>query len=119
MLPAGEVAMSDDPRLKIPDVLNQPVAPRVMGNRKNPDDSMWGMAKAWGIALDFIFTIFAAAALGYGFDYWKKTAPTGVMIGLAIGFVVAFIRIVRSTMKEDRAEDDRRKAAREPGKIIP
>jgi F0F1-type ATP synthase assembly protein I len=70
---------------------------------------MWGMAKAWGTALDFIFTIIAGGALGYGWDYWKKTAPTGLMIGLAIGFVVAFIRIVRSTLKEER-EETRRKA---------
>lgn len=111
--------MSEDPRLKIPDVLQKPVAPGVVGQRKSPDESMWGMARAWGIAFDFIFTIIAGAALGYGFDYWKKTAPTGLMIGLAIGFIVAFIRIVRSTMKEERAEDERRKAAREPGRIVP
>jgi F0F1-type ATP synthase assembly protein I len=100
--------MSDDPRLKIPDVLQESNAPARKSAAK-ADSGMWGMAKAWGIALDFIFTIFAAAALGYGWDAWKKTAPTGLMIGLALGFVIAFIRIVRATMKEER-EDARRRA---------
>jgi F0F1-type ATP synthase assembly protein I len=110
-----------DPRLRIPDVLREPeggegsvratksVVPGVSGPN---DGGFWGMAKAWGIALDFIFTIIAGAALGYGFDYWKKTAPTGLMIGIGIGFVVAFIRIVRSTLKEQRAEDERKKQSR-------
>ncbi|MBY0308570.1 MAG: AtpZ/AtpI family protein [Phycisphaerales bacterium] len=105
---------SSDPRLRIPDVLREPtgaarpgrsVVPGVSGGSHS---AFWGMAKAWGIALDFIFTIIAGAALGYGYDYWKKTAPTGLMIGIAIGFVVAFIRIVRSTLKEQRAEEERK-----------
>ena len=70
---------------------------------------MWGMAKAWGVALDFVFTVMAGGALGWGFDKWRGTAPNGVMVGLALGFVVAFIRIVRATLRQER-EDARRKA---------
>ncbi|HZW07987.1 MAG TPA: AtpZ/AtpI family protein [Phycisphaerales bacterium] len=101
--------MSDpqsDPRLKIPEVLREPVA---KAKPARSDSGMWGMAKAWGTALDFIFTIIAGALLGYGFDRWKGTAPTGLMVGLALGFVVAFIRIVRSTLRQER-EETRRKA---------
>lgn len=106
--------MSDpasDPRLQIPEVLREPTpgTPAAKPARSNPDAGMWGMAKAWGIALDFLFTIFAGAALGWGFDYWRKTAPVGLMVGLAVGFVVAFIRIVRVSIRQDR-EEARRKA---------
>jgi F0F1-type ATP synthase assembly protein I len=76
----------------------------------DPDAGMWGMAKAWGIALDFIFTIVAGAGLGWAADrYWTKSPPTGLMIGLALGFVVAFIRIVRGTIKQDREETARKR----------
>ncbi|MGD9689556.1 MAG: AtpZ/AtpI family protein [Phycisphaerales bacterium] len=77
--------------------------------KKDPDAGMWGMAKAWGTALDFIFTIVAGAALGWGFDRWQGTEPKGMMGGLAVGFVVAFIRIVRSTLRQERLEQQKRR----------
>lgn len=71
-----------------------------------------GIAKAWGTALDFLFTIFAAALLGWLFDRWKGTAPTGLMVGCGLGFVLAFVRIVRSTLKQERAEQAAKDASR-------
>ena len=55
-----------DPRLEIPQVLREPAGSAGPGTPAQPrraDAGMWGMAKAWGIALDFLFTIFAGAAL--------------------------------------------------------
>jgi len=67
-----------------------------------------GMAKAWGTALDFVFTILAGAGLGWLFDWWRQTLPWGLLAGLALGFVVAFWRIVQATQREEAAERERR-----------
>lgn len=114
---AANPPSADDPRLAIPDVLKRPVpkpesmraAERAEGQSES---TMLGMARAWGVALDFIFTIFAGAAIGWGIDHWQKTSPKGLMGGLALGFVIAFIRIVRGTIKQDRLEQARRNQKR-------
>lgn len=64
---------------------------------------MVSTAKAWAVAFDFIFTIIAGAVLGWLADRWQGTNPRGLLIGLSLGFVLAFIRIVRHAQKEDRA----------------
>lgn len=92
----------------IPEVLREPANSGRPSGSNPPDEGVWGMAKAWGIALDFIFTIIAGAALGWGFDKWRGTAPNGLMVGIGVGFVVAFIRIVRATLRQEREDALRR-----------
>lgn len=95
----------DDPRLKIPDVLAQPAKPAQPATPAKPTrSSMADMGKAWGTALDFVFTILAGGVLGWLFDRWKGTGPTGALVGLGAGFVLAFYRIVRATVKEEQRE---------------
>ena len=67
-----------------------------------------GMAKAWAVALDFVFTIIAGAAVGWLADRWLKSAPTGLLVGLGLGFVLAFWRIVQSTRRQEAAERAKR-----------
>jgi ATP synthase protein I len=108
-----------DPRLDIPDVLTKPV--------KKPDydpthgkksarpasgDDVRGMGRAWAIAMDFVFTIVAGALLGWGFDWWRGTKPWGVLGGLMVGFVAAFVVIVRQSAREDRLERERKQRNR-------
>lgn len=105
-----------DPRLRIPDELTTPVRRPDMPGVKPagaPSDTL-GMARAWATAFDFIFTILAGALAGWGFDWWRGTKPAGVMIGLAAGFIFAFVRIVRATMAQERAEADRKRAGKQP-----
>lgn len=104
-------SMANSPRdLEIPEVLRRPAGAKPGDSRGTggSDSGMWGMAKAWGVAFDFIFTIIAGAALGWGFDKWRGSEPKGLMTGLILGFVVAFVRIVRATLKQEREEQARK-----------
>jgi F0F1-type ATP synthase assembly protein I len=37
--------------------------------------------------------------LGYGFDYWRGTAPWGVFIGLMLGVVIGFYELIKTTLR--------------------
>lgn len=67
-----------------------------------------GMAKAWGIALDFVFTLLGGAALGRAWDWWRHTSPWGLLAGLGLGFIIAFWRIVQTTRRQEAADRERR-----------
>src|SRR5579862_5922360 len=108
-----------DPRLVIPEVLREPVKkpdydPLSGGNGSPSREDVRGMGRAWGIAMDFVFTIVAGLLLGWGFDKWRGTAPWGVLGGLVVGFTAAFVVIVRQAAKEDRMEKARKAAQRTP-----
>jgi F0F1-type ATP synthase assembly protein I len=110
--PIGPAA--DDPRLKIPEALRKPV-----NVPKDPDKGTGAtegiqMGRAWATAMDFVFTILAGAILGWLFDKWRGTNPTGTMIGLGLGFVLAFFRIVRATQKQEAADQERKDRNRRP-----
>jgi ATP synthase protein I len=61
------------------------------------------------VALDFVFALLAGAGLGWLFDRWRVTMPWGLLVGLALGFVFAFLRIVRATQAQERAEASRKR----------
>ena len=86
----------------IPAVLrDQPARPAAPSNA---DAGVAGMARAWAVALDFVFSILAGAGLGWGFDRWRGTTPWGLLVGLGLGFVIAFWRIVRTTQAQERQD---------------
>jgi len=58
-------------------------------------------AKAWGMALDLVFSTLGMFLLGYLFDLWRGTGPWGAMIGLVLGFVTSAVRLVRTTMRQE------------------
>lgn len=100
---------TSDPRLEIPEVLIRPVkVPESLAEERQGRTATTGgwtdTAKAWAIALDFILTIAAGAVLGWLFDRWQGTAPTGSIIGFGLGFVLALIRIIRRTLREERKQ---------------
>lgn len=111
-LPAD--APSRDPRLEIPEVLRTPVRQSnfdpVTGNKADRKDiaDAAGIGRAWAVALDFVFTIIGGALIGWLIDYWRGTLPLWTLIGLGAGFVSAFIRIVRMTLRQEREEKARR-----------
>ncbi len=95
----------DDPRLQIPAELREsPSHIKVRATTSPPESAVAGMAKAWAVALDFMFTILGMGFLGWLFDRWQGTGSTGSLIGLGVGFVGAFYRIVRHTQKQERLE---------------
>ena len=103
---------ADDPRLAIPEVLREkprPIADKPAQRR----ESLGETAKAWGMALDLVFTTIGGFILGWGFDYWRGTGPWGAIIGLALGFMLAAVRLIRSTLKaEAREQADRERKRR-------
>ena len=90
----------------VPEVLRQ-AAPAARPAAKSGSDAA-GMAKAWGIALDFVFTLLAGAGLGWLIDWWLHIGPWGLLAGLGLGFVIAFWRIVQTTQRQEAAERERR-----------
>lgn len=103
---------ADDPRLAIPEILREkPGAPSSAPPPKR-HESLGDTAKAWGMALDLVFTTIGGLALGWLFDYWRHTAPWGAIIGLAIGFLTAAIRMVRATLKAEAKEKAERERKR-------
>jgi ATP synthase protein I len=76
--------------------------------RASKDSGVAGIARAWAVALDFVFSVLAGAGVGWLFDRWRGTMPWGLLVGLALGFVVGFLRIVRTTQAQEREEAERK-----------
>lgn len=89
----------------IPEVLRH--GPSVPKPDVKPSDVV-GMARAWAVSLDFVFTILAGAGAGWLVDRWLKSSPVGLLAGLGVGFILAFWRIVRTTQKQEAAERARK-----------
>lgn len=96
----------EDPRLRIPEVLTKPTPATAKAESKG---SWADAAKAWGAAFDFVGTVLGGVVVGYLVDRWAKSSPWGVMIGLGAGFVLAFVRIVRASIREDRKASEQRR----------
>lgn len=94
-----------DARLRIPEVLKRPPlgAPQLKEEKPGTVGSLAGMARAWGVAFDFVGTVLGGMILGYLFDWWRGTGPAGVLVGLGFGFAAALVRIIRRTMAEEAA----------------
>lgn len=97
----------------IPEVLQRPTEHRP-GPASDPrmPTSLSGVGRAWGIALDFVFTILAGAGLGWLIGRWQGGMPGWVLGGLAVGFAAALIRIIRATQRQERLEKEGRKGGR-------
>lgn len=98
---------------KIPQLLREPVGLHVPGRdppKLGPVGSLMDIGQAWGVALNFVATIIAGLAVGWLVDWQFKTRPWGVLAGLGIGFVLAFVQIVRNTLKTEARERAEREA---------
>lgn len=98
----------------IPAVLREPAPaarPAVESGRSRTG-SLSGMGRAWGIAMDFIFTILAGAGLGWVMGRWQGGMTGWVLGGLAVGFAAALVRIIRATQRQERLEKQQRNAGR-------
>lgn len=93
----------------IPELLTRPASlPKSAPKPESIATDLTGFGKAWGTALDFVFTILAGTGLGWlGGKYIGPPTPW-VLGGLTLGFVVAFIRIVRATTRDERDQRERK-----------
>jgi len=92
-----------DPRLEIPEVLRTPVKRPTLG-QSTPGavgSGLGEVGRALSIALDFLFTIGGAGALGWLLDRWQGWTPYGLLIGLGLGFLLATVRIIQRSNRED------------------
>lgn len=88
----------------IPDLLKEPVHRHAPPPPPKAAEGGVSTAKAWAVAMDFVFTIIGSLLLGYFADSWFKTKPLWTMVGLGAGFVFALWRFISRMLKEDRAE---------------
>lgn len=104
---------ASDPRLEIPEVLREKPGDREADGGIPPKHAsgMVETAKAWGMALDLVFTTVGMFFLGYLFDRWRGTGPWGAIVGLVLGFVTAAVRLVRTSMRQ-QATANRTKTGR-------
>ena len=50
-----------------------------------------------GASYTLVGAIILLGAIGYGIDRWQDTAPWGLVIGLALGIIVGFYELVKTT----------------------
>jgi len=93
-----------DPRLEIPEVLRRPVDHPSKHRAPAPssESGLGDLGKAVAMGLDFLFTAVAGGGLGYFADRWLGSSPTGLLIGLGVGFVAATVRLIQRSNAEDR-----------------
>jgi F0F1-type ATP synthase assembly protein I len=49
-----------------------------------------------GASYTLVGGILLLGGLGYGFDYWRGTAPWGLIIGLVLGIIVGFYELIKT-----------------------
>ncbi len=55
-----------------------------------------------GIGMEVVSQVAAGALLGWIFDRWRGTAPTGLLIGSVIGIIVGMWSFIRGALKLNR-----------------
>lgn len=86
----------------VPDLLTKPVERR--SAEPPPDPAGLGdTARAWGTAMDFVFTVVAATGLGYAIGKWLGSVLTGLLIGLGLGFALGMIKLFRAVGRANRS----------------
>jgi F0F1-type ATP synthase assembly protein I len=67
-----------------------------------------------GLGMEVATQVGAGALLGWLFDRWRGSAPTGLLVGATIGIVVGLWSLIKGALKLNRALDrktPRRRAA--------
>jgi F0F1-type ATP synthase assembly protein I len=69
-----------------------------------PPSNWEPLARAWGIGFGFCMSFLAGGAIGYGIDWYFKTSPTWLLVGLAFGLVAGTIRFIREGRQMGKQE---------------
>ena len=74
-----------------------------MGGEGRPNRDLEGEIRVgWkmgAMGMEVAAQVAAGALLGWLFDRWRGTAPTGLLIGSVIGIVVGLTNLVRGALK--------------------
>lgn len=62
-----------------------------------------GNAQLYGIGFEFVAAVAGFVIVGYWVDRHFKTAPWGVLIGLALGLVGGMRNLIRETLRAARS----------------
>lgn len=84
---------SDNDLKKLQDSLAQIQESRIEAPQDASPNS--GMALGMRMASEFASAILVGGLLGYGIDYWLKSLPIGLIIGLGLGFAAGTMNIMR------------------------
>ena len=58
-----------------------------------------GAGAAAGASYTLVGGIILLGGLGYAFDQWRDTSPWGLITGLALGIIVGFYELVKTTWR--------------------
>lgn len=105
------------PPPEIPALLREPVrTPRthnILGMGEKPRQrGVSDFGRAWGVAMDFVFTILGGLLIGYAIDSYFKTLPRWTLILMSLGFVYAVWRIVRRSLADEADAASKKASAR-------
>ncbi len=64
----------------------------------------WRMA---GLGMEVAAQVAGGALLGWAFDAWRGTAPTGLLVGSIVGIVVGLWSLIHGALKLNRVLDER------------
>ncbi|MHC4989957.1 MAG: AtpZ/AtpI family protein [Planctomycetota bacterium] len=75
----------------------------------------WQMA---GLGFQVASEVLAGAALGWLFDLWRGTEPTGMLVGSLIGISVGLFTLISKSLQLNRQLDEiaRRRRAEKPSR---
>jgi ATP synthase protein I len=64
---------------------------------KSLQDNASNAGAAAGASYTLVGAIILLGGIGYAVDRWQGTAPWGLIIGLALGMIVGFYELVKTT----------------------
>jgi len=66
---------------------------------KSLQENASNASAAAGASYTLVGAILVLGAIGYGVDKWRGTEPWGLIIGLALGMIVGFYDLVKTTWR--------------------
>jgi F0F1-type ATP synthase assembly protein I len=66
---------------------------------KSLQENATNAGSAAGASYTLVGAILVLGGIGYGVDKWRGTAPWGLIIGLALGMIVGFYDLVKTTWR--------------------
>jgi ATP synthase protein I len=100
----------------IPEVLRHPVSGPEPAPPSNGSETLASVGVGWGMAIDFLVTIFAGLAVGWAVDHWARSGPWGLVTGMGLGLAAAMIRMIRATQRAERSEAEARRRGASQGR---